>query len=83
MTAQKSLRVNPAVCDGFGYCAELLPDMIDLDEWGFPILRRGAVVPPELLVAAREAVKFCPRRALALVDAPAPVAVGQPSLRRV
>jgi ferredoxin len=79
MTARKSLRVNPAVCDGSGYCAELLPDMIDLDEWGFPILSRDATVPDELLDAAREAVKFCPRRALALVDAPA--SVDQPRLR--
>ena len=35
-------------CDGFGMCAELLPEMIDLDDWGYPILRPGPV-PPDLL----------------------------------
>jgi ferredoxin len=65
--ASTILRLDPAACDAFGYCAELLPDVVDLDEWGFPIVRRGTAVPAELLAAAREAVPFCPRRALALV----------------
>jgi ferredoxin len=69
------LQVNPAVCDGFGYCAELAPELIDLDEWGFPIVDGCAPVPGELLGAAQNAVKFCPRRALSLVQ------VAQPAIR--
>jgi ferredoxin len=57
--------VDPSVCDGFGYCAELLPEALVLDEWGFPIVVNGEI-PPQLLRAARQAVKSCPRRALAL-----------------
>ena len=34
----KRLRVNPITCEGHGLCAELLPERIQLDEWGFPII---------------------------------------------
>jgi ferredoxin len=48
-------------------CHELLPEVVDLDEWGYPIV--GGPVTPELLGLAREAVRMCPRLALRLVDA--------------
>ena len=41
------LRVNPIACDRRGVCAELLPEMVRLDEWGFPLVDRGPV-PREL-----------------------------------
>ena len=28
-------------CDGHGACAELLPELLDTDEWGFPLVRTG------------------------------------------
>jgi ferredoxin len=62
------LTVNPAVCDGFGFCAEILPEVISLDEWGFPVVGE-AEIPETLSGAARKAVSFCPRRALGLVQA--------------
>ena len=34
----KRLRVNPILCEAHGVCAELLPDLIGLDPWGYPIL---------------------------------------------
>jgi ferredoxin len=63
MARRTRIRVNPAVCDGFGFCAEILPEMIGRDEWGFPIVGRGEI-PEGLAEAAEEAVRFCPRRAL-------------------
>lgn len=30
-------------CDGAGLCAQLLPELVSLDEWGYPIVRSGAV----------------------------------------
>jgi ferredoxin len=59
------LTVDPAACDAYGYCAEILPEAVSLDEWGYPILRDGPL-PPELLEAAKRAVRDCPRRALTL-----------------
>ncbi|MGZ4207583.1 MAG: ferredoxin [Actinomycetota bacterium] len=57
------LRVNPITCTAHGLCAELLPEMITLDEWGYPILN-GKPVPPELVAHARQAVTACPTLAL-------------------
>lgn len=59
------LRVDPIACDAFGYCAELLPEMVGVDEWGYPVLD-DTPVPTELLELAERAVRDCPRRALIL-----------------
>lgn len=61
--AKIKLRVDPIACDAFGYCAELLPELIRLDEWGYPIVD-GRTVPAELLKMAARAAKDCPRRAV-------------------
>lgn len=59
------LRVNPIACDGHGLCAELLPELVTLDDWGFPIVA-DRDVPPLLEPHARRAVAACPTLALAL-----------------
>jgi ferredoxin len=63
------ITINPAACDAYGYCAELLPESITLDEWGYPILD-DQTVPTELLAAATRAARDCPRRAIALSKIP-------------
>lgn len=60
------LRVNPILCSGHGLCAELLPEQIALDEWGYPILS-AEPIPPGLRKLARRAVTDCPALALLLV----------------
>ena len=37
--------IDPVACDAYGYCAELLPEAISLDEWGYPIVD-GKPLPP-------------------------------------
>ncbi len=66
----KRLQVNPIDCVGHGLCAELLPELISLDEWGYPILA-SQPVPRHLERQARRAVTDCPALALSLarVDA--------------
>jgi len=59
----KMLRVNPILCEAHGVCAELLPELIRLDRWGYPVLA-SATVPPELEPLARRTVASCPRLAL-------------------
>ncbi|HEV2451976.1 MAG TPA: ferredoxin [Streptosporangiaceae bacterium] len=59
------LRIGPIACDGRGLCAELLPELITLDDWGYPIITRAAV-PGRLLADARETVRACPLLALRL-----------------
>ncbi len=63
------LRVNPITCRAHGLCAELLPEMIELDEWGYPILNSHPI-PPRLLDDARDAVAACPTLALQLTRRP-------------
>jgi len=57
------LRVNPIACTGHGLCAELLPELIILDPWGYPIMP-GEPVPGELTGLAKKAVADCPTLAL-------------------
>jgi ferredoxin len=59
------LRVNPIACTGHGVCAELLPELIELDPWGFPIVPR-AELSDEMLPLARRAVASCPVLALSV-----------------
>jgi ferredoxin len=61
--ATTNLVVDRIACDGFGMCAELLPELIDLDDWGYPIVRDGGV-PDALMDHARRAVAVCPVLAL-------------------
>jgi ferredoxin len=61
------LRINPIACEAHGLCAELLPELIRLDDWGYPILDE-AQVPPELHDLARKAADACPTLALLLEE---------------
>jgi ferredoxin len=65
----KQLRVNPLLCTAHGVCAGLLPELISLDPWGYPILASGPV-PPGLESLARRAVASCPALALLLEPSP-------------
>ena len=62
----RRLHIDPIACAGHGLCADLLPEAVELDEWGYPIVRAGAI-GPGLLRYARHAVKACPTLALRLV----------------
>ena len=64
------LRVNPIACDGRGICAELFPERIELDDWGYPILDPEPI-PASLEAHARRAVAACPTLALRLEQAAA------------
>ena len=59
------LLVNPIDCKAHGACAELLPEMITLDEWGYPIINPDPI-PSSLQALARRAVTDCPALALRL-----------------
>ena len=65
MSTRARVRVDPIACDGRGWCAELAPELIFLDDWGFPIIR-DVEVGPELAGVALDAVRMCPKLALRL-----------------
>jgi ferredoxin len=75
------LRVNPILCSGHGLCAELLPELITIDEWGYPIVS-GEPIPQGLDKLARRAMTDCPALALMLVrDRELPVSDSQRNFR--
>ncbi len=59
------LRVNPITCEAHGLCAELLPELIFLDDWGYPVVD-GRPVPTAVLAHAKRAAAACPTLALVL-----------------
>ena len=63
------IRVNPIKCVGHGLCAELLPEWIHTDEWGYPIVNH-AELPRDLETHARRAADACPTLALLLTKTP-------------
>ena len=63
----QQLRVNPIACTGHGLCAELLPERVILDEWGYPVVSPEPI-PTQLRKAARRAVTDCPALALLLTS---------------
>jgi ferredoxin len=63
MNHNRTLRVDRIACTGEGLCAELLPELVALDEWGYPIVK-DRIVPGHLWGHARRAVAACPRLAL-------------------
>ncbi len=63
--SEEVLRVNPIRCEAHGLCAELLPEWITLDDWGYPIID-SRPVPAHLQEHARRAVAACPTLALML-----------------
>ena len=77
-----ALQVERIRCDGYGMCAELLPEVVGLDEWGYPIVRPGAV-PEHLLPLAGRAVDVCPVLALRLAAAAPARPAAPPAMLRV
>ncbi|NNC11307.1 ferredoxin [Planctomonas sp. JC2975] len=67
------LHIDWTRCDGRGLCAELLPELLDRDEWGYPLPtqtrdRSNVSVPSDLVDAARSATRVCPLLALRLLE---------------
>ena len=61
----ESLHLDPIACTAHGLCAELFPERISLDDWGYPVID-STEIPPELSEHARRAAASCPALALRL-----------------
>ncbi len=68
-----TLVLNPILCDGRGMCHEAAPDLISLDEWGYPLLP-GEGLRAELPYSdrgiAEDATHACPVLALHMERSP-------------
>jgi ferredoxin len=67
-TRERRMRVDPIKCNGYGYCAEIIPERITLDDWGFPIVSKEPIESDDILSLARRAVATCPRLALMIEE---------------
>ena len=65
MRAEPHFVIDRIKCDGHGLCAEILPELIRLDDWGYPIIAPGPI-HEQLLPLAQRAVESCPVLALAI-----------------
>lgn len=65
MAMRYVLSIDIIACDGRGLCADLLPERITLDDWGYPIIDRTPI-GGDLIVHARRCVRNCPTLALRL-----------------
>jgi ferredoxin len=59
------VRINPIACEAHGMCAELLPERITLDEWGYPMLDDTPLRGSQVEHAIR-AARACPTFAIVL-----------------
>lgn len=72
------LQLDPTHCNGAAVCSQILPEVVHLDTWGYPVLgpdegttgferdRRSVEIPKHLEHLAHRAVFSCPRLALQL-----------------
>ena len=61
------VRVDPGICAGFSVCLGLCPEVFELHDDGYAVVRVGEV-PPEFEDAVRKAVSQCPSGAISLGD---------------
>ena len=59
------LKVDIIACDGRGVCAELFPERVGLDDWGYPIIDPTPITA-DLIGHAKRCVAGCPVLALRL-----------------
>lgn len=60
------VEVNPNICEGHGQCNAIAPEVYDLDECGYCLIR-DPEVPPELEAQADEGARACPVQAIAVI----------------
>ncbi|MDT7549689.1 MAG: ferredoxin [Actinomycetota bacterium] len=71
MSDESTIRIDWKSCDARGLCAELVPELIKLDEWGYPIVQPG-VVPKPLMGHVKRAAAACPTLAVHVIKTPKP-----------
>ena len=61
------LHLDRIACTGHGVCATILPELVRLDEWGYPVLEPVIEASDHNRPVLKAAVKMCPARALRLI----------------
>ena len=61
------VRVDTEVCAGFGICLGICPEVFELHDDGYAIVRVSKV-PPEFEDSVRRAASQCPAQAISVSD---------------
>jgi NADH:ubiquinone oxidoreductase subunit F (NADH-binding)/ferredoxin len=77
---EATLEVDWTRCEGHGLCARLVPELVQLDQQGYPLFL-DMPVPFWLARDAQQAVEMCPALALRLQSPSPPPAVGRRGAR--
>ncbi len=67
--SRRYLHVDPTLCVGHRLCAEMLPELITLDDFGYPIIPPDPL-PRQLGSLVRRTVGACPALALTVDGTP-------------
>jgi ferredoxin len=62
------IRVDLDLCQGHGTCAEEAPEIFAVDEKELKVIIREERAPDALHAKVKRAVRFCPTRALSIVE---------------
>lgn len=63
------IKIDGQLCSGHGRCAKLGPEIYRLDDNGYNADRGKTLhVPPDHEAAARRGAKFCPERAISVIE---------------
>jgi ferredoxin len=57
------VEVDPNICEGHGQCNAVAPDIYDLDDGGYCLIR-SSEVPPDLESQAEAGAQACPVQAI-------------------
>lgn len=60
--------VDMTKCTGYGSCADLAPDVFEMDEFGYALLLFRGSLPKELEAQARDASRKCGARAIRIEE---------------
>lgn len=63
-----NIRLEATVCEGFGTCAGHAPNLFELDEWGYAMLKGDGSVPADQEALARRAAMDCPVHAIVIAE---------------
>jgi ferredoxin len=61
------LAVDAAACQAYGLCVDEVPDLVDLDDFGYSAVKGDGEIPDDREIAAKAAVDICPVKALRLL----------------
>jgi ferredoxin len=60
------VEVDPNICEGHGQCNAVAPEVYDLDEGGYCLIRNPEL-PAELEAQAEEGARACPVQAIKII----------------